>query len=238
MKFIIGRKLEMSQRYRPTGEVVPVTLVKVEPCVVTQVKTMEKDGYVSLQIGTGSKRHLAKPQVGHLKASGDHGQLATLREFRLDAEVGVAPGAVCDLNAFVPGDVIDVMGISKGKGFQGVVKRHGFAGGPASHGHKDNLRMPGSIGSGGIQHVLKGLKMAGRMGGDRVTVKNLEIVEVLADQDMLAIKGAVPGARGTTLVITAPGDMKFLATASTAVEEPAAAEAVTDAPVAEVAAAE
>lgn len=226
MKFIIGRKLEMSQRYRPTGEVVPVTLVKVEPCVITQVRTSDKDGYTAVQVGTGSKKHLAKPQMGHLKASAaaDAGNLATLREFRLDSVDGMAPGAVCDVEAFVSGDVIDVTGISKGKGFQGVVKRHGFAGGPATHGHKDNLRMPGSIGSGGIQHVLKGLKMAGRMGGDRVTVKNLEIVEVMADQGLVAVKGAVPGARGTTLLITAPGEMKFLAVSAPA-EAPVAQEA-------------
>ncbi len=232
MKFIIGRKLEMSQRYRPTGEVVPVTLVKVEPCVVTQVRTVDKDGYAALQIGTGSKRRLAKPQVGHLKASG-HENLATLREFRVDSVDGIVPGAVCEVESFVSGDVIDVTGISKGKGFQGVVKRWGFAGGPASHGHKDNLRMPGSIGSGGIQHVLKGLKMAGRMGGDQVTVKNLEIVEV--SQGLLAIKGAVPGARGATLLIQAPGDMKFVAAKTEAVEAPAA-EAAPEAPAAETAA--
>lgn len=220
MKFIIGRKLEMSQRYRPSGEVVPVTLVKVEPCVVTQVRTNEKDGYTALQIGTGSKRHLAKPQVGHLKASG-HEDLATLREFRVDSVDGIAPGAVCEVESFISGDVIDVTGISKGKGFQGVVKRWGFAGGPATHGHKDNLRMPGSIGSGGIQHVLKGLKMGGRMGGDQVTVKNLEIVEVLSDKGLIAVKGAVPGARGATLLITAPGDMKFVEAKPAAVEAPA-----------------
>lgn len=224
MKFIIGRKLEMSQRYRPSGEVVPVTLVKVEPCVVTQVRTSEKDGYTALQIGTGSKRHLAKPQVGHLKASG-HENLATLREFRVDSVDGISAGAVCEISSFVSGDVIDVTGISKGKGFQGVVKRWGFAGGPATHGHKDNLRMPGSIGSGGIQHVLKGLKMAGRMGGDQVTVKNLEIVEVLPEQGLIAVKGAVPGARGATLLITADGDMKFVEAKPEAVEAPVAQEA-------------
>ncbi len=235
MKFIIGRKLEMSQRYRPSGEVVPVTLVKVEPCVVTQVKTGEKDGYTALQIGTGSKRHLAKPQAGHLKASG-HEDLATLREFRVDSVDGIAPGAVCEISSFVSGDIIDVTGISKGKGFQGVVKRWGFGGGPATHGHKDNLRMPGSIGSGGIQHVLKGLKMAGRMGGDQVTVKNLEIVEVLSEQGLIAVKGAVPGARGATLLIQAPGEMKFAAAPAAeapadeakAVEAPAEAEAATE----------
>lgn len=231
MKFIIGRKLEMTQRYRPTGEVVPVTLVKVEPCVVTQVKTADKDGYAALQIGTGSKRHQSKPLSGHLKASGQE-DLATLREFRVDSVDGIAPGAVCDVESFVSGDVIDVTGISKGKGFQGVVKRHGFAGGPKTHGQKDQLRMPGSIGGGGRNgkgRVVKGMRMAGRMGGDRVTVKNLEIVEVLSAQGMVAVKGAVPGARGATLLITAPGAMKFVQ--AKAPEVPAA-EAPVETPVA------
>lgn len=234
MKFIIGRKLEMSQRYRPSGEVVPVTLVKVEPCVITQVKTSDKDGYTAVQVGTGSKRHLAKPQMGHLKPVAEAGNLATLREFRLDSVDGIAPGAVCDMTSFASGDVIDVTGISKGKGFQGVVKRHHFRGGPATHGHKDNLRMPGSIGAGGHQHVHPGQRMAGRMGGDQVTVKHLEIVEVLADQGLLAIKGAVPGARGATLLVVAPeGDMKFIAAKAPAEEAPVAQEA---APAAEPAA--
>lgn len=236
MKFIIGRKLEMTQRYRPTGEVVPVTLVKVEPCVVTQVKTAEKDGYTALQIGTGSKRHLAKPQAGHLKASG-HEDLATLREFRVDSVDGVAAGAVCEVASFVSGDVIDVTGISKGKGFQGVVKRHGFAGGPKTHGQKDQLRMPGSIGGGGRNgkgRVVPGMRMAGRMGGDQVTVKNLEIVEVLSEQGLVAVKGAVPGARGATLLITAQGDMKFVEAAKAPAEAPKAAEA--EAPATETAA--
>lgn len=218
MKFIIGRKLEMSQRYRPTGEVVPVTLVKVEPCIITQVRTAEKDGYTAVQVGTGINKRLAKPQKGHLKTAleGTHSAelgaaLGMLREFRLDSVEGMALGAVCDVESFVSGDVIDVTGISKGKGFQGVVKRHHFAGGPATHGHKDNLRMPGSIGAGGHQHVHPGQRMAGRMGGDQVTVKHLEIVEVMADQGLVAVKGAVPGARGATLLIVAPqGDMKFI----------------------------
>lgn len=237
MKFIIGRKLEMSQRYRPTGEVVPVTLVKVEPCVITQVKTSDKDGYTAVQVGTGSKKHLAKPQIGHLKPVADAGGLATLREFRLDSVDGIAQGAVCDIASFMSGDVIDVTGISKGKGFQGVVKRHGFAGGPGSHGQKDQLRMPGSIAGGGRNgkgRVVKGMRMAGRMGGDQVTVKHLEIVEVMAEQGLIAVKGAVPGARGATLLVVAPhGDMKFIAAKAPAAEAPAAQET---APVTEAAA--
>ncbi len=206
MKFILGRKLEMSQRYRPTGEVVPVTIVKVEPCTVTQVKTADQDGYVAVQIGSGAKKRLTKPELGH---RGVNGPVGTLREFRVQNLEGLAVGAKCDANAFAAGDAVQVTGVSKGKGFQGVVKRHHFHGGPASHGHKDNLRMPGSIGAGGNQHVLKGQRMAGRMGGDRVTVKNLEVVEVMADRDCLAIKGAVPGARGALLLISGPGEMKF-----------------------------
>lgn len=235
MKFIIGRKLEMTQRYRPNGEVVPVTLVKVEPCVVTQLRTVDLDGYSAVQIGTGSKVGLAKPQAGHLKAAKEANPsapiadgLATLREFRLDALDGLAVGAICDADSFIGGDVISVTGISKGKGFQGVVKRHHFAGGPGSHGQKDNLRMPGSIGGGGRNgkgRVVKGMRMAGRMGGDRVTVKNLEIVEVMSDRGLLAIKGAVPGPRGSTLLITAPGEMKFVQTMAPA-EAPATTETV------------
>lgn len=231
MKFIIGRKLEMSQRYRSSGEVVPVTLVKIEPCVITQVKASETDGYAAVQVGTGSKKHIAKPQAGHLKPVAEHGDLATLREFRLEAVDGIAVGAVCDLDSFVPGDVIDVTGLSKGKGFQGVVKRHGFAGGPKTHGQKDQLRMPGSIAGGGRNgkgRVVKGMRMAGRMGGDRITVKNLEIVEVLADKGLVAVKGAVPGARGATVLIVAPqGNMKFIAAEKPAEQAPIMQEAPT-----------
>jgi large subunit ribosomal protein L3 len=211
MKYIIGRKLEMSQRFRPSGEIVPVTIVKVDPCVVTQVKSAESaDGYVSVQLGSGRKKTLTKPELGH---RGENGPLAILREFRLEKADSASVGAKATVGAFKAGDPIQVTGISKGKGFQGVVKRHGFAGGPASHGHKDNLRMPGSIGAGGHQHVHPGQRMGGRMGGDQVTVKNLEVVEVLAEQNCLAIKGAVPGARGAWLLISGPGEMTFEAPA-------------------------
>jgi large subunit ribosomal protein L3 len=206
MKFILGRKLEMSQRYRQDGEVVPVTLIRVEPCVVTQVKTVETDGYAAVQLGSGMKKGLTKPELGHRRA---RGPLADLREFRVDKTDGVTVGATCDVSAFAVGDTVQVTGVSKGKGFQGVVKRHHFAGGPASHGHKDNLRMPGSIGAGGHQHVHPGQRMAGRMGGDRVTVRNLEIVEALPEQGLLAVKGAVPGARGALLLISGAGEMTF-----------------------------
>lgn len=208
MKYILGRKIEMSQRYRPTGEVVPVTIVKAEPCTVTQVKTLEKDGYVAVQIGCGITKHHTKSELGHL---GANDKLGTLREFRPEALDGAAVGAKLTVAAFQPGDAIDVTGISKGKGFQGVVKRHHFAGGPASHGHKDNLRMPGSIGAGGHQHVHLGQRMGGRMGGEAVTVKGLEVIEIDAEKNLIAIKGAVPGARGTLLMVAGPGAMSFTA---------------------------
>jgi len=207
MKFIIGKKLEMSQRYRPNGEVVPVTMVKVEPCTVTQVKTSDKDGYVAIQLGAGTKKRIGKAQAGHL---GKNGALGTLREFRVQETEGISVGMKCNETAFEPGDVVQVTGISKGKGFQGVVKRHGFHGSPASHGHKDQLRMPGSIGSTGPQRVFKGTRMAGHMGSERVTVKNLEVVTIESEDHHLAIKGAIPGARGSLVLVSGAGDMKFL----------------------------
>ncbi len=197
MKFILAKKLEMSQIFRPDGTVVPVTLVQAGPCVVTQVKTPETDGYSAVQLGFAPARKAAKPQAGHLK---DLPLFSTLREFRVAAASELKRGDAVDASTFAPGDKIDVIGTSKGRGFQGVVKRHGFAGSPASHGHKDQLRMPGSIGPGGVQRVIKGRRMAGRMGDDRVTVKNLEVVEV-RDGGVIAVKGAVPGARNSLLQI-------------------------------------
>ena len=135
-------------------------------------------------------------QINHLVAA------AELREFRLEDAAGLEVGQVINAGLFEPGDFVGITGVSKGKGFQGVVKRHHFRGGPASHGHKDNLRMPGSIGAGGIQRVFKGMRMGGRMGGDQVTVKNLEVVEVDSKNNVLAVKGAVPGARGAVLLVS------------------------------------
>jgi large subunit ribosomal protein L3 len=200
MKFILAKKLEMSQVFRPDGTVVPVTLVQAGPCVVTQVKTPETDGYTSVQLGFAPTRKLAKPQAGHLK---DLPTMSALREFRLEAATDLKRGDSVEASTFTVGDTIHVTGTSKGRGFQGVVKRHGFSGGPASHGHKDQARMPGSIGPGGVQHVLKGRRMAGRMGDEQVTVQNLEVIEV-RDGGILAVKGAVPGARHSLLKIVSP----------------------------------
>lgn len=194
MKFILAKKIEMSQVFRPDGTVVPVTLLRAGPCVVTQVKDVPTDGYTAVQIGFLETKKLAKPQEGHLK---DLPKLRVLREFRVDDAAPVKRGDTIEASAFAAGDVVDVTGTSKGKGFQGVVKRHHFHGGPKTHGHKDQERMPGSSGAGGLQHVLKGTRKPGRMGGDSVTVKNLEVVEVR--DGILAVKGAVPGARNTVL---------------------------------------
>ncbi|MEK7655675.1 MAG: 50S ribosomal protein L3 [Patescibacteria group bacterium] len=195
MKFILAKKLEMSQVFRPDGTVVPVTLLQAGPCMVTQVKKSESDGYQAVQVGFLPARKLTKPQEAHLK---DLPKFQVLREFRTDETDAYKRGDNIEATKFSPGDVIEVTGTSKGKGFQGVVKRHGFHGSPATHGHEDQERMPGSSGAGGLQHVLKGTRKPGRMGGDIVTVKNLEVMEI-RDNGILAVKGAVPGARNAVI---------------------------------------
>ncbi|MEK7607206.1 MAG: 50S ribosomal protein L3 [Patescibacteria group bacterium] len=198
MKFLLGRKLEMTTLWNETGRAVPITVIEAGPCQVTQVKTKERDGYTAVQVGFGKKKHSTKPAAGHLK---DLPTFAHLREVRLDSGADMARGATLTVSQFQPGDKVEVAGISKGKGFQGVVKRHHFAGHPATHGHKDQERMPGSIGAGGVQHVRKGMRMAGRMGGERVTVKNLKVIAVDEGKNLLQVKGAVPGAKNALLVI-------------------------------------
>lgn len=200
MKFIIAKKLGMSQRFLDDGTVVPVTLLQAGPCVVTQVKTNEKDGYSAVQLGFGEAKKLLKPEAGHAKASGKMPK--TLKEFRVEGEVKLAVGDMVEASTFATGEFIKVTGVSKGKGFQGVVKRHHFRGGPKSHGHKDNLRMPGSIGSGGMQRVFKGLRMGGRMGGERVTVTNLRVVDINPKTNVMAVRGAVPGAMNGVVLVT------------------------------------
>ncbi len=203
MKFIVAKKLEMSQRFRADGTVVPVTLLQADPCKVTQVKTPDKDGYTAVQIGCGREKHPTKALQGHLKNAG--GVFKTLREFCVADSAPYKVGEGIDLAQFKAGEFVEVTGMSKGKGFQGVVKRHHFAGGPKTHGQKDQLRMPGSIGGGGRNckgHVIKGMRMGGHMGTDQVTVKNLEVIEVDAAKGVLALKGAVPGARGSIIVVS------------------------------------
>ncbi len=199
MKFILGRKDRMTQIFTEDGRVIPVTIVKAGPVVVTQVRDPQKDGYSAVQVGfeTQKEHRVAKPQ---LKAWEGLGVFKVVREFRVDNHE-YQRGDKIDVSIFEEGDIVDVSGISKGKGFQGVVKRWGFAGGPKSHGQKHTLRAPGSIGSQGPQRVFKGKKMAGRMGGDRVTVKNLQVVAIDPENNLLFIKGALPGRPGTLLEI-------------------------------------
>ncbi len=196
MKFILGRKIEMSQIYRPDGTVVPVTLVEAGPCVVTQVKSKDIDGYTAVQLGFQPKRKLQKPQLGHLK---DLEQYGTLREFHAENTDTYKRGDSIDAAIFEPGEKVHVSGRSKGKGFQGVVRRYNFKGQKASHGHKDQLRAIGSIGATGPQRVFKGQRMPGRMGDETVTVRNLEIVDV--KNGVIAVKGALPGARNSVIEI-------------------------------------
>lgn len=204
MKFILGKKLEMTQIFDKQAKVIPVTLVEVEPCAVVQKKTEKKDGYCAVQVGSGFKKKLTKPLEGHLKGLD---KFRYLREFRLhdcqeDEVKKIKRGDKIDVSVFKEGDRVKVAGISKGKGFQGVVKRHGFHGAPASHGTKHNLRAPGSIGSAFPQRVWPGKKMAGRMGSDQITLKRVPIVKVDPEKNLLFLKGAVPGRRGTLLKIS------------------------------------
>ena len=205
-RFILGKKREMTQKYRQDGTVVPVTKIFVEPCIVTQIKTMAKEGYNAIQVASGRKKHLSKSLQGHLKGI----NARTIHEFRIDEADGgkFQRGDILSPASFMAGDKVKVTGLSKGKGFQGVVKRHKFAGSPKTHGHKDQLRMPGSSGAGGVQHVFKGKRMAGRMGQDQVTVTNLEVIEVDAQNNCIFIKGAVPGSRNSIVWLRGDGEMK------------------------------
>lgn len=193
-KFIIGTKEQMTQIFTDDGRAYPATVLKVEPVTVTQVKTTEKDGYSGVQVGAGTQK---KERVN--KAQQKQHIFQSVKEFR--GETGHSVGDIIDLSSFTEGDVVNVSAISKAKGFQGVVKRHGFKGGPRTHGQKHSEREPGSIGAGGVQRVLKGKRMAGRMGGTRVTVKNLKVLQVNQENGTLVISGAIPGRRGTLVEI-------------------------------------
>ena len=198
MKFIFGKKIGMSQVFSDDRKVIPVTLIETESCVVTQIKTEEKDGYQATQVGFGEKKKINKPLAGHLKGLGN---FRHLREIRESEDLKCKVGDKIDISVFEEGDKIKVIGTSKGKGFQGVMKRHGFHGSPASHGHKHDHRAPGSIGSAFPEHVFKGKKMAGRMGSDRVTVKGLKVIKIDKENNLLIVKGAVPGRIGSVVEI-------------------------------------
>lgn len=206
MKALIGKKVGMTHLFDPKGNMVPVTVLEVGPCTVVQVKTPAKDGYSAVQLGFGLDKRISKPQAGHVKKSGHVAK--TLREFRTEDLVEVegedAPklkvGDKLAADIFAEGDKVVVTGVSKGKGFAGTVKRHNFNTGPKTHG-SHNYRQPGSIGAGYPQHVLKGMKMAGHMGAEKVSVKNLTVVKVDATNNVIAVLGAVPGPRKGTIVI-------------------------------------
>lgn len=197
---LIGRKLGMTQIFDEQGLARPVTVIEAGPCVVTQVRSAEKDGYEAVQLGYGIAKKLNKPQQGHVRASGH--QVKTLREFKADDYSDVEIGQVFKADTFAEGDVIDVIGTSKGRGFQGGMKRHGFHGGPATHGQSDRARAPGSIGSSATPgRVFKGKKMAGHMGNDQVTVQNLKVLRIDVERNLLLVEGSVPGPNQGTLLI-------------------------------------
>jgi len=189
----------MTQLFREDGAVVPVTAIEVGPCTVVQVKTREKEGYSAVQLGFGEKKRLTSPEKGHLKGLGS---FRHLREFRVGEGVGIEVGQKFDVGLFKPGDIVDVTGTSKGKGFAGVVKRHHFSGGPKTHGQSDRHRAPGSIGSATTPgRVYKGKKMAGHMGNARVTVMGQEVVQADPARNLLLVRGAVPGHQNSLVLI-------------------------------------
>ena len=203
MPFIIGKKIKMDQVWSENGKMIPVTHLSVGPVVVTQVKTKEKDGYDAYQVGYDSSiKKVTKPQAGHLKKSGDK-IFRILRECRTASPVEYAVGDVIDASAFKKDDLLILTGEEKGRGFQGVVKRHGFHGGPKTHGQKNRLRAPGSLGATAPQRVLIGKKLAGRMGNETVTLRKVRVIDVDVEKGIVSVKGPVPGnARKLVLIKT------------------------------------
>jgi len=195
---VIGRKVGMTSIFTPEGESVPVSVVEVEPNTVTALRTLERDGYSAVQLGAGNAKSLTKPRKGQLK---DLPAVKDAREFRLDDISEYEVGQKLDISLFAEGEIVDVTGVSKGKGFAGTVKRHGFRRGPETHG-SDSHRQPGSIGAGTYPgKVFKGTSMAGRMGNDRVTVKKMTIFRTDSERNLLLIKGPVPGARNAMVMV-------------------------------------
>jgi large subunit ribosomal protein L3 len=200
---IIGKKLGMGQIFGDDGKVEALTAIEAGPCVVTQVKTLDKEGYGAAQLGFGESKRLNSPRRGHLKKLG---QFKHLQEFRVADTGDIKVGDKVDVSLFKEGDLVDITGVSKGKGFAGVVKRHHFAGGPKTHGQSDRHRAPGSIGSTTSPgHVRKGMRMAGHMGNRRVTVRHLQVYKADPERNLLLIRGAVPGAKNGLLLINKAG---------------------------------
>ena len=203
LRGFLGKKIGMSQIFRDNGESVPVTVIQAGPCAVTQIKSEETDGYNAVQLGFGSTKSLNKPERGHLKNSDP---VKHLREVKADNLQDYSIGQQISVDIFDVGEKIDIIGTTKGKGFAGTMKRHGFGGGPRTHGQSDRGRAPGSIGGGTTPgKVYKGLKMSGHKGNEQVTVKNLEIVQIDQDRNLLVVKGGVPGAPNGLLVIRRKG---------------------------------
>lgn len=201
MKFILGKKENMTEYFSPEGKVFPVTIVSTGPVTVTKVFEKSKDGYDAVQVGFGLQKEyrISKGRRGAMKGA----FYKVLKEFRLKStdKNNTKEGDVVDVSVFSLGDKLQISSISKGKGFQGVVKRHGFSGGPRSHGQKHSEREPGSIGGGLRTHVPKGMRMAGRMGGNRITQKNLEVIFIDKENNTMLVKGAIAGKRGTLVEI-------------------------------------
>ena len=201
MKFILATKENMSEYFSEEGAVIPVTILKAGPVTVTRVFEKSTDGYNSVQVGFGiqKKERVSKSSAGAMKGA----FYKTLKEFRLKPtdKNDAKAGDVIDVSIFSLGDKLQISSVSKGKGFQGVVKRHGFSGGPRTHGQKHSEREPGSIGGGLRTHVPKGMRMAGRMGSDRITQKNLKVVSVDKENNILLVKGAIAGKRGSLVEI-------------------------------------
>ena len=196
---LIGRKVGMTQVFQDDGTMVAVSVLAIEPNTVTKLRTPERDGYTAVQIGTEVSKRLNKPETGQLK---DLPKVATIREFRVDSVDDVTVGQVFSIgDLFEAGDIVDVTGVSKGKGFAGVIKRHNFHRGPQTHG-SDHHRAPGSIGPGTTPgRVYRGLKMSGHMGSERVTIKKVRVVRTDPDRNLLLVKGSLPGARGGLITV-------------------------------------
>ena len=203
MSGLIGRKIGMTSIFDENGKNIPCTVIEAGPCVVTQVRTTAVDGYEALQLGFDDKteKHTVKAEEGHFKKAGTAAKKKVVEFHGFDEEFKL--GDSIDVNLFTEGEFVDVVGTSKGKGFQGVVKRHGFGGvGQATHGQHNRLRAPGSVGASSYpSRVFKGMRMAGRMGGDNVTVQNLKVLKVVADKNLLVIKGCVPGCKNSYVII-------------------------------------
>jgi large subunit ribosomal protein L3 len=203
MSGLIGRKIGMTSIFDENGKNIPCTVIEAGPCVVTQVRTIEVDGYEALQLGFDDKteKHATKAAVGHFKKAGTSAKKKVVEFQEFEGEFKLGDNVTVEV--FSEGEFVDVQGVSKGKGFQGVVKRHGFGGvGQATHGQHNRLRAPGSVGASSYpSRVFKGMRMAGRMGGDNVKVQNLRVLKVVAEKNLLVVKGAIPGCKNSYVII-------------------------------------